>query len=362
MTERAERTGGKSQGRRVAWWYRHVVDARHGRDALPKAHERLDLPHGSERRGSKGIGKAHAKTTGSQTLNRIPALRQNLRSLSNFTRSNRNDEQHDGAKHGAGLNRYITAVVAARVQLVEVRGVRRPVAQLAPRPAVAWLAVASPIDASVGTAAARTPVVTSFARPRLTCRGRVTPVAPCQVERLGCGVPRTVERQGVAALRTRGHGSVGARAVEALGTDCASRRSPRRALADVTSSALSGTAFWLILPWRAVRAATAPRHRLESARRARLAIVTTCGRLECPHIARLAACAIRLEASSTSAFTTGQRNPMLGACGTAGQDVQVMHIVVHQAHVEGAHPDHAKLHVVDAFAAIFWFVRRLWIA
>eukprot|EP00966_Prymnesium_polylepis_P091086 2108633-Prymnesium_polylepis.1 len=98
----------------------HIVDTRHSSDALVEAHECLDLvPH--PRLSPDGLNAAGGRTAADY---------------------GEEDEQQHHAHQDNGSGCHVTAIVAARLQLVKIPGVCGPIAQLASRPEVARFAVA----------------------------------------------------------------------------------------------------------------------------------------------------------------------------------------------------------------------------
>eukprot|EP00966_Prymnesium_polylepis_P217310 5029203-Prymnesium_polylepis.3 len=91
-------------------------------------------------------------------------------------------KQHATGDHGPGTD--IAAVVAARVKRIKVAGIHRPIAQLAPRTAIARLAVPVALSTRAAAAVARTPAANRLAPRHLHRCRRQAPVALLQNDRL----------------------------------------------------------------------------------------------------------------------------------------------------------------------------------
>eukprot|EP00966_Prymnesium_polylepis_P328206 7384010-Prymnesium_polylepis.2 len=121
-----------------------IVCARHCRDALAEADERLHF-----------VAHACRFPDGLSAANSFECLVARRRRRSGVSQRGEGEPDADQSR---GVDGDITTIVAARVQLVKVPRVRRPIAKLAPRPTVAWRAVAFTILRRLDTAEARRPV------------------------------------------------------------------------------------------------------------------------------------------------------------------------------------------------------------
>eukprot|EP00966_Prymnesium_polylepis_P033411 776697-Prymnesium_polylepis.3 len=124
------------------------------------------------------------------------------------------------AHYDSGPGGHVAAIVAASLQLVKVflRG-DGPFAQLAPRPTIAFGAVAIAVASGLGPASAGAPATARLAHQSLQRCGRVTPVAPYETELRDRRVRLASDARDGAAWRAFARRGTGVRAIVARRTE-----------------------------------------------------------------------------------------------------------------------------------------------